>query len=210
MFIQNDLFQKLSRTCKKTAITVGAVCGLMLSSSLAVAAPISATSFGIGGAFTPTAGSSLEDTDALFISNGGNIIVSVGDTLDLALLAPFGTLGTLQDIPTISGFAPIASFLTLVTGVIVDLNTLNVSDSGPQFINLFGDVVIRAPGFDDTVGILTLTGTSASDISFALAAVVEANTPTSVPEPFSLSLLGLGLLGMFGVNRMRARKNSTI
>src|SRR6185369_2437195 len=99
-----------------------------------------------------------------------------------------------QGIPNLSAFTPIANFLTLATGVSLDLNTLNIdgrSGGPPGFLNLSGRGVLHAPGFDATPGLFSWSGTTTDNLTFSFA--VESST---VPEPFSLGLLGLGLTGI--------------
>jgi hypothetical protein len=200
-----DVTTRITRALKKVALATGVICGVALSSSLAEAAPIGNASFGIGGAFTLPTGTHLGNTDSIFISNGGMIVVTVGDTMDLAGLVNLGDSGTLQDIPTISGFTPITGFITFGSGVSVDLNSLTLNgQSGPTpgFINLSGNATINAPGYDPTSGTLTFTGTSSDNTSFSLAVTTSA-TSNAVPEPISLVLLGLGLVVLFGMARGR-------
>src|SRR5688572_22247795 len=65
----------------------------------AEAAPISNASFGLAGAFSVESGAHLGNNDSIYIENGGNIWVTMGDTMDLAGLVTTGMTGTMEDIP---------------------------------------------------------------------------------------------------------------
>ena len=205
------MFAQMKTSWKQLAVAASLLGSVVLGSSAASAAPIGNASFGIGGAFNITSGSNLGNTNSIFIANGGMILVTAPDTMDLAGIVNLGQTGTLADLPNLSGFTPITNYLTLSSGVAIDLNTLTVvSQTGPipGFINISGNVVVHAPGFDSTSGVLTFTGNSSDNNSFTLAVTTSVATPPSqVPEPLSLSLLGLGLLGMFYVIR---RQRSTL
>lgn len=162
------------------------------------AAPIGHTSFGIAGAFSIPAGEHLGTTDSITVANGGTIIVTAADMFDLSALVHFGDLGHLQDIPSLSSFSPIAGFLTLDSGVSLDLNSLTiVSRSGPTpgFLNIAGEATLHAPGFDATEGLFTWSGTTSDNMRFTFAVAASA-VAQAVPEPLSATLMLVGLIAI--------------
>lgn len=201
------MLDKVLRSWRNLVVAVGALgAAFSLTPSSADAATINFASFGIGGAFALPAGTHLGNTDAIFIGNGGAIIVTQGDIGDLSGLITFGQSGTLADIPSLSSFTPISGYLTLGSGVSLDLNSITVnSASGPApgFLNISGNGTLHAPGFDPTEAKVTWTGTTSDNQSFTLA------LHTSVPEPLSVALLGLGLLGVFFTTRRAMNRMAT-
>lgn len=195
------MLKTLLQSWRKTALAVGAL-ALAFGASAADAAPISSASFGVGGAFSLPSGMHLGNTDAIFIGNGGAIIVTQGDIGALSGMINFGDSGTMADIPSLSSFSPISGYLSLDSGVSLDLNSITVnSQSGPTpgFLNISGQGTLHAPGFDPTDARVTWTGTSSDNQTFALA------LHTSVPEPITLVLLGLGLVALAASRRLKDR-----
>lgn len=184
---------------KRLFAMAAALAALVTVSVPASAAVIQQTSFGISGAFNIPSGSHLGNTDAITIGNGGTIIVTAADTFDLAGIVNWGQLGTLKNIPSLTAFTPIASYLTLSSGVSLDLNELNiVSRTGPTpgFLNLFGRGILHAPGFDATEALFSWSGTTTDNMSFTFSVHTSA-----VPEPLPVALLGLGLLAVVWMRR---------
>jgi len=186
---------------------IGAVAAF---SSVAQAAPIGHTSFGITGAFSIPTGTNLGTTNSITIKNGGFIFVTAPDTFDLSGLIHFGDTGILKNLPDLAGFTPIASFLSLSSGVSLDLNSLTIISRGgptPGFLNLSGNAVLHAPGFDATSGVFSWSGTTSDNLTFSFAVAASAETqPQPVPEPLSLGLLSAGLLGVSFGRRLKKRR----
>jgi hypothetical protein len=192
------MFRQLFQS-KGLLACAAAVAALVAISLPAKADVIQQTSFGIGGAFTIPSGSHLGNTDTITIANGGAIIVTAPDTYDLAGIVTFGQPGTLQSIPSLTAFTPIMGFLTLASGVSLDLTELHIIDRQgptPGFLNLFGRGILHAPGFDATEGLFTWTGTTSDNLSFTFAVHTSA-----VPEPVPVALLSLGLLTLVVTRR---------
>jgi hypothetical protein len=184
---------------KRIFALAAALATVVTISPPATADVIQETSFGIGGAFNIPSGFHLGNTDTITIANGGAIFVTSGDAYDLAGVVTFGQTGTLQNIPSLSAFTPIMGFLTLSSGVSLDLTELHIGDRQgptPGFLDLFGRGILHAPGFDATEGLLTWTGTTSDNRGFTFAVHTSA-----VPEPVPVALLGLGLIALFTLRR---------
>lgn len=161
-------------------IMYSAALAALLSPALLQAAPIAQGSFGVAGAYTLAAGSSLSTADGMFVGNGGNFLITSPATFDLAAIGGYGTGVTLRDIPDFSPFTPISSFVTAGNGATVNLRSFNIALQNATFLNFYGEIDLLAPGFDLTSGIMTGTATSIDDHILAVAFNFAAR-PTAAP-----------------------------
>jgi len=96
---------------------------------------------------------------------------------------------------------PMESFWTLTyldKSYSFDLNAINVEFQSTHFLNLLGEGVLHATGFDATPGNWFY---SSQDGGTAFSA---ESSPAPIPEPGTVVLLGAGLFGLavFGKRRM--------
>jgi hypothetical protein len=97
---------------------------------------------------------------------------------------------------------PYTPLWTHSSGVSFDLSTLVIDQREDNFLDLSGAGVFHAPDFDDTPGVWNLSLQQVNgeiEGSFSSSSIVE-----EVPEPVTISLIGLGLAGLAARRRRQA------
>lgn len=202
--------------------------GLVLAGAMsAEAAPIQG-GFSITGNFLPVIGATGASS-SLGLATGLDFINFIGSAATPGVagavavnsasgdfLSFLGASGTMQDF-TFSGSGsalyPSPAMLAFQQfpggGLTFDLLSIGVvfQSSTPAFLLLSGAGVFHLAGFDDTNGTFDFSGNGSSR-TFSFSASQGATT--AVPEPASLLVLAVGLLGSAGYMRRRMNRAGEI
>jgi hypothetical protein len=180
----------------KTPITTTLLAGvaLLLCSASASAAFIGG-SITFSGDFQPTGGANLGDATGIdFLGDDFDVDGITGDFASAGIVV--GDIGTINDFQ----FNPLVGPVSPLWAIDIfsfDLSAINIDFQSAGALLLSGSGTVMAAGFDDTAGTWSLTANSAGSI-------FNFSSGTTVAEPASLALIGLGLVGLVVGRRKRA------
>ncbi len=158
---------------------------LAFGSSAVMAVPIS-------GDIAFTGSSTVTGTTVTFVGNNANVLFANGNFADQGVMV--GNAAVFNPLDYSLPFGGVTPLWT-VGGFSFDLLTVETGPTGPGVsLSLFGTGTLMNANYDDTAYNWSYSGNAISGGTLQVFSSTSAPT-TSVPEPGSLALLGLGLLG---------------
>ena len=198
---------RLMNTMLSAAIGVMVAGALLVVSTTDVRAAFITGNMSIVGGVIPNTANIQDATILDFTPAGGGTGIfraasCDGDFASSLFCDPiFGDLGTITDL-TIDPFVPPAvGFWTIGAFTFDLLNISSIDRTTSNVLSVLGTGTIRSGGFDDTSGTWLLTANQLGS-TFSYSASTGS---TAIPEPRSLALFGIGLLGLGYILRRRSR-----
>lgn len=183
----------------KTLLLATAAAALLAAAHTANAAPIT------DGSTISLNGANSYSASSIDFSGPGNIGAASGDFAAAGISPCFGC-AMFTDFDTSTG-TPFTLYTategTLTTSLTINTDTFNFNPGPPlPSLSVSGEGTLELTGFDPTPGVYTVTTQGPNDdviVTFSVTSMAQA-----VPEPASLALLGISLLGLGFIHRKRA------
>jgi len=174
--------------------------GLLALSSTAQAVPLTGE-IHFAGLWAPLGGSGTATATGVDFTSGFQI--TLAGTGDYAVVGPGTGVScsnfTFAPAPGSVPVVPLWAFSSAGVDYSFDLTSVSVAFQSATEIALTGFGVLHATGFDDTPADWDFTG-NAGSVLFSFSA------DNVVPEPTTVALLGLGLIGLAGAGSKKARR----
>jgi hypothetical protein len=182
---------------KRAFLVAVATATLALGVAPAIAAPIT-----VGSNFSISGVDVVTPTQITFPANG-NLLVSNGSFSGLGTCFGCVTLSTITYSPSVAS----GLIFSITNNALTGTFTLNpgavatVAAGSPGSIDIKGTGIATLTGFDPTLGSIAFTTQNG-----VIGTVTFSSTIVAVPEPASIGLFGMAMLGLGVLRRRKAKQ----
>jgi hypothetical protein len=169
--------------------------GLAFAASVG-AAPING-SISMSGGWKPIGGTDLSNNTGIDFNAVGFVVTGTAGDLSMFVFPDIGSIADLNFSPFVG---PINSFYAITKGLntlTFDLIDVSIGNRSAINLDLSGTGNMMLTGFDATPGKWNFSAQTVGGSTFSWSST------TDVPEPGSMALLGLGLLGLAASRRFK-------